>query len=273
MKSLTNTGVPSSVSVVGGTTATLIKSLAVPTGARLVGGVRASKALTMTVYQDPVMISGATVFLTKTTASISASSAEGGGTSIDVPLTGDLVKIEFTNAGTPTTDDTTAYCSLFFKDTPAEPQVGGLTAANMPSAIDAAKISSGDVSNTEFDYLNGVTSAIQTQLDAKQGLVSVTTGLTADVGSGQGDGAITLGAGVTTASYYYSTVGTTGDAATLPGASAGVLIRIFNDGANAMDVFPASGDDLGQGADTAVSIAAGAFKSFIGKDANTWSEI
>lgn len=33
--------------------------------------------------------------------------------------------------------------------------------------IDAEKIGTGDVSNTEFNYLNGVTSAIQTQLDAK----------------------------------------------------------------------------------------------------------
>jgi len=37
------------------------------------------------------------------------------------------------------------------------------------AAIDAAKIHDGTVSNTEFGYLNGVTSAIQTQLDAKAG--------------------------------------------------------------------------------------------------------
>ena len=35
------------------------------------------------------------------------------------------------------------------------------------AAIDASKIADGSVSNTEFQYLNGVTSAIQTQLDAK----------------------------------------------------------------------------------------------------------
>ena len=44
------------------------------------------------------------------------------------------------------------------------------------AAIDAAKIGSGDVSNTEFGYLNGVTSAIQTQLDTK--LESDVTSLT-----------------------------------------------------------------------------------------------
>jgi len=35
------------------------------------------------------------------------------------------------------------------------------------AGIDAAKISSGSVSNTEFDYLDGVTSSVQTQLDNK----------------------------------------------------------------------------------------------------------
>jgi len=38
---------------------------------------------------------------------------------------------------------------------------------NASAAIDATKIHDGSVSNTEFGYLNGVTSAIQTQLDTK----------------------------------------------------------------------------------------------------------
>ena len=38
---------------------------------------------------------------------------------------------------------------------------------NSSAAIDATKIHDGTITNTEFGYLNGVTSAIQTQLDAK----------------------------------------------------------------------------------------------------------
>ena len=38
---------------------------------------------------------------------------------------------------------------------------------NASAAIDATKIHAGTISNTEFGYLNGVTSAIQTQLDTK----------------------------------------------------------------------------------------------------------
>ncbi len=37
----------------------------------------------------------------------------------------------------------------------------------LAAGIDAAKIADGSVSNTEFQYLDGVTSAIQTQIDAK----------------------------------------------------------------------------------------------------------
>lgn len=42
-----------------------------------------------------------------------------------------------------------------------------VTNAKIATGIDATKVADGSVSNTEFQYLNGVTSAIQTQLDAK----------------------------------------------------------------------------------------------------------
>jgi len=44
---------------------------------------------------------------------------------------------------------------------------GAVTNAKVGTGIDAAKIADGSVSNAEFQYLNGVTSAIQTQLDNK----------------------------------------------------------------------------------------------------------
>ena len=48
------------------------------------------------------------------------------------------------------------------------------------TGVDAVKISDGSISNTEFGYLNGVTSAIQTQIDAKgEGTVD-TSGTPAD---------------------------------------------------------------------------------------------
>jgi hypothetical protein len=44
----------------------------------------------------------------------------------------------------------------------------GITDAKIATGIDAAKIGAGSVSNTEFGYLDGVTSSIQTQFTGKQ---------------------------------------------------------------------------------------------------------
>jgi len=51
-----------------------------------------------------------------------------------------------------------------------------LASGDMPTGIDAAKIGSGAVSNTEFGYLDGVTSAIQTQLDNKKDTFTIRFG-------------------------------------------------------------------------------------------------
>ena len=49
---------------------------------------------------------------------------------------------------------------------------GAVTNAKVATGIDATKISSGNVTNTEFDYLDGVTSSIQTQLNSKQATIT-----------------------------------------------------------------------------------------------------
>ena len=43
---------------------------------------------------------------------------------------------------------------------------------SIPTGISATKIADGTISDTEFEYLNGVSSAIQTQLDAKQATIT-----------------------------------------------------------------------------------------------------
>jgi hypothetical protein len=49
-----------------------------------------------------------------------------------------------------------------------------IAAGDLPTGIDAAKIADGTISNTEFQYLNGVTSSIQTQLNSKQASLGFT---------------------------------------------------------------------------------------------------
>ena len=50
--------------------------------------------------------------------------------------------------------------------------IGALTADSVPKTINADRINTGVVSNAEFNYLNGVSSAIQTQLDAKNATIT-----------------------------------------------------------------------------------------------------
>ena len=52
--------------------------------------------------------------------------------------------------------------------------VGALSKTNdsIPTGISATKLADGSISDTEFQYLNGVSSAIQTQLDAKQATIT-----------------------------------------------------------------------------------------------------
>lgn len=54
-----------------------------------------------------------------------------------------------------------------------------IAATDLPTGIDAIKIADGSISNTEFQYLNNVSSNIQTQLGNKQNLNSTLTSLAA----------------------------------------------------------------------------------------------
>lgn len=71
------------------------------------------------------------------------------------------------------TDDTTKKITIAqIKAQSPVQSVAGKTGAVTLAASD---IGAGTVDNTEYGYLNGVTSAIQTQLDSKQGTLTLTT--------------------------------------------------------------------------------------------------
>ena len=98
-------------------------------------------------------------------------------------------------------------------------------------------------------------------------LSQVTAGITADVGSAQGDG-------VLTSSYNEISVCVNiGDAVTLPLAIAGYKVTIINNGAQSCDVFPANGNDCGGGVNTAVALAAGSNITYFAFDATNWESI
>jgi hypothetical protein len=74
-----------------------------------------------------------------------------------------------------------------------------VTNAKVASGIDAVKIGSGAVDNTELGYLNGVTSSIQTQLDSKVDENAAITGATKTKITFDAKGLVTAGADATTA--------------------------------------------------------------------------
>jgi hypothetical protein len=74
-----------------------------------------------------------------------------------------------------------------------------VTNAKVASGIDAVKIGAGSVDNTEFGYLNGVTSAIQTQLDSKVDENAAIVGATKTKITYDAKGLVTSGADATTA--------------------------------------------------------------------------
>jgi hypothetical protein len=96
-------------------------------------------------------------------------------------------------------------------------------------------------------------------------------GVTAHAGGGQ--------ASATQLPFADCTIGTVAtagdscklkDLSTIPDEWIGRSILLFNDGANSVNIFPTSGQDAGAGVDTAVAIAAGAYKEFMIKSATKW---
>jgi hypothetical protein len=61
------------------------------------------------------------------------------------------------------------------------------------------------------------------------------------------------------------------DVVTLPSAGAGMRIKIRNNGANTLQIFPASGDNInGTGVDASVTLAAGASVTYDTADSTNW---
>jgi hypothetical protein len=95
---------------------------------------------------------------------------------------------------------------------------------------------------------------------------ALNSGLTANAGGGQGS-ATQLNAGMN----VVATVATTGDSVKLPTAEQGVEVLVANDGANAMDVFPSSSDEIDNaGVNAAVSVGANKSALFRAVSASQW---
>lgn len=93
---------------------------------------------------------------------------------------------------------------------------------------------------------------------------TVTSGITASTSQSQGNGALTSDVN------EVDTVGSDGDTVTLPPALAGREVTIINNGANTLQIFPASGDDLGSGLNVSQELEPNEAVEFIGFDDTNW---
>ena len=140
------------------------------------------------------------------------------------------------------------------------PNKADLDTGTGSDSADELHFSAGGVDALRLSELN---SNVVQAPDAQIGLTAFATG-------GQGS------ATQVNASYaVFSTVATLADSGRLPPVfKVNSIITVKNDGAADMDLFPSSGDDLGAGTDTAVSIVSGTAAKFLATVADaTWTQI
>lgn len=95
-------------------------------------------------------------------------------------------------------------------------------------------------------------------------LQSTAAGITASVTQTQGQQALTA------VINQVSVVANTGDVVTMPGATAGLPCTVINDGANSLQIFPESGDDVGDGVDISMLLEANETVKFVALDGTVW---
>ena len=152
---------------------------------------------------------------------------------------------------------------------------GGTGSTTVPNLIPIGSDSATGIGADGAGTLALIASNVPGQKLFKQGAGVITSyetseAITAFAGGGQG-GAIALVNGYN----VLSVVATAGDSVKLPAAFfKGAVVYVKNNGANAADIFPATGDNLGAGVNTAVSIAAGKARAFLATAVSSvWTEL
>ncbi len=96
---------------------------------------------------------------------------------------------------------------------------------------------------------------------------SVSAGLTASTNQTQGQGALT------SQFNQFSIVANDGDATTLPPAVGGTPVTVINNGDFKLQIFPASGDDLGSGIDASATLDHAEVVTFVDHDGTNWQAV
>jgi len=102
-------------------------------------------------------------------------------------------------------------------------------------------------------------------VEVQQSLRTVETGITASTTQSQGQQPLTKEIN------HVATVANANDVVTLPAAAAGKVVTVLNQGANTLQIFPASGDDIDDGStDASTTLATLKHAVFFAVDATSW---
>lgn len=138
------------------------------------------------------------------------------------------------------------------------------TIFNIALAVDGvAQVSRKLVNFVGFDV---VSSATQLSLTPRS-FASHEAGITASTTQTQGQRPLTARLN------QIAVVANANDTVTLPAAVAALEVVVINKGANTLRVYPASGDNLGAGVDTATTQATGVTNRYIAYDSTNWVKL
>jgi hypothetical protein len=129
------------------------------------------------------------------------------------------------------------------------------------------------------EYITSDGSSLQMYVSNKEGLrltavgagvipsYNVTNTITASVTQTQGQQPLI------SAINEISVCANTNDTVTMPDCVSGMEVFIVNNGAETLQIFPASGDDLGAGVDTAVTLVAGSNVTYKSYNVTNWEQV
>jgi len=159
----------------------------------------------------------------------------------------------------------TAVGTIASKAPLASPTFTGTVAipnyANVETTLDTIEVNRAPIASPTF---TGIVQAPALTMTGLNFIRPNAESITASVTQTQGNGALT------NVFNKVDTVANDNDTVTLPTAVAGLEIFVENRGANTLQIFPASGDDLGNGLNIATTLEVGASIKFFTYDTTNW---